>query len=101
EPEAFRQFPLAQDLALEAGKALDLGTFSVASGKRVEGPAARSASVDVPILGRIVDLEGRPVPGVRVKIEGYRCPRSGNLAEWLAGVKTGSPQWVTANVIDW
>jgi len=101
EPEAFGPFPLARDLALEAGKTMDLGTFNVATGKRVEGPAALAAPADLPILGRIVDLEGRPVPGVRVKVEGYRCPRSGNLDEWLAGVKAGSPPWVTANLIDW
>ena len=101
EPQAFKEFPMAKDRALEAGKALDLGTFNVATGKRVEGPAAQAAPADVPILGRIVDLEGRPVRGVRVKVEGYHCPKSGNLDEWLAGVKTGSPQWITASVIDW
>ena len=37
-----------------------------------------------PIEGRIVDLEGRPVAGARVKFEHILSPQDGDLATWLA-----------------
>jgi beta-lactamase regulating signal transducer with metallopeptidase domain/protocatechuate 3,4-dioxygenase beta subunit len=103
------------DSSLRAGELIDIGDIRIepAKAERADAteralqpsdqpkPTPHAKLADVPIVGRIVDLEGRPVPGVRVKIEGYRCPKSGHLDEWLAGVKTGSPPWVTANVIDW
>ena len=55
----------------------------------------------MPITGRIVDLEGRPVAGVLVKLEGYRCPKSDDLTPWLEAVRKGAPPWVAANLIDW
>jgi beta-lactamase regulating signal transducer with metallopeptidase domain len=56
---------------------------------------------DVPINGRIVDLEGRPVAGVRVKIEELLSPKGKNLDAWLEKVRTGSPQWITGDLIEW
>jgi beta-lactamase regulating signal transducer with metallopeptidase domain/protocatechuate 3,4-dioxygenase beta subunit len=45
---------------------------------------------DWPIHGRIVDLEGRPVSNVRVKVEWQESPTDG-LDVWLQAVKSGKP----------
>jgi hypothetical protein len=63
---------------------------------------ARTAEpAEVPITGKVIDLEGRPVAGVHVRLEGYRHPKENRLDSWLEAVKSGSPQWVTARLIDW
>jgi beta-lactamase regulating signal transducer with metallopeptidase domain len=46
----------------------------------------------VPIAGRIVDLEGRPVDGAVVRVEQITLPES-DLTEWLAAVRRGEPPW--------
>ncbi|APW63706.1 carboxypeptidase regulatory-like domain-containing protein [Paludisphaera borealis] len=61
----------------------------------------KSLAVDVPITGRIVDLEGRPVAGVVVKIGGVKIPKGDDLSAWIEGVKKGEPPWVVARLIDW
>ena len=44
-----------------------------------------------PIEGRIVDLEGRPVAGARIKVERLWFPSEGTLADWLAGAADRNP----------
>jgi hypothetical protein len=77
---------------------VDLATFDVTTAKRIEAPAAQAHPADVPITGRIVDLEGRPVVGVPVKVELVRGPKSGDLTpldrwsqEWRAAVDCVQP----------
>jgi RNA polymerase sigma factor (sigma-70 family) len=41
---------------------------------------------DVPISGRIIDLEGRPVAGVRVKVLSIRSTANGSLDDWLKAI---------------
>jgi BlaR1 peptidase M56 len=43
---------------------------------------------DVPIRGRLIDLQGRPVVGAAIQIFGIRRHPSGNLDEWLKALKT-------------
>src|SRR6202034_3474572 len=38
---------------------------------------------DVPIEGRIVDLEGRPVPGATIRPLGISQPERGDLSAWI------------------
>ncbi|MGP0062865.1 MAG: sigma factor-like helix-turn-helix DNA-binding protein, partial [Isosphaeraceae bacterium] len=45
-----------------------------------------------PIEGRIVDLEGRPVAGVRVRVEQVWFAREGKLTDWLARAEDGGVQ---------
>ncbi len=59
--DAFQPFELAEKLNVEPGQVVNLGTYNVATGKRTLPPAATVGPADVPINGRIVDLEGRPV----------------------------------------
>jgi RNA polymerase sigma factor (sigma-70 family) len=42
---------------------------------------------DVPVTGRIVNLEGKPVPGVTITVTGIESPPGGSLTPWLQAVK--------------
>ncbi len=43
---------------------------------------------DVPICGRLLDLQGRPVAGVQVRIDGsLYTPEKGDLTTWLSTLK--------------
>src|SRR5205085_6671635 len=45
---------------------------------------------DLPVHGRIIDLEGRPIPNVPIKIGHPRgAENDKDLSDWLAGVKAG------------
>jgi len=96
EPERFKQFELAGNLSAEPGQVIDLGTFNAAAGKLIKAPEKQTAAEtkDVPINGRIVDLEGRPVTGVSVKVGGVQGPKTGDLTAWIEGVKKGEPPWI-------
>ncbi len=94
EPETFKPFELAKDMKLEPGQSVDFGTVDVNTGKRIgDAPAAKAATADVPITGRIVTLEGRPIAGVTVKVSGVQGPTTGDLTAWIEGVKKGEPPW--------
>ena len=46
---------------------------------------------DLPVRGRVVDLEGRPVEGARLRLLQIRSPKAGeNLGPWLEAVKLGA-----------
>ncbi len=66
---------LAQAEGYAFGVANDLG-----DGRELALQLARD---DVPISGRIIDLEGHPVGGVMVKVVAVRIPAKGSLDEWL------------------
>jgi len=53
-------------------------------------PVVLTLARDLPIRGRVVDLEERPVEGVRVGLISLRgSATSGDLGPWLAAAKTG------------
>ena len=43
---------------------------------------------DVPILGRVIDLEGKPVAGVQVRVRGIQVPRDGDMVAFINALKT-------------
>ena len=94
EPEAFQPFELAEKLNVEPGQVVDFGTYNVTTGKCIEPPAAQATTADVPITGRIVNLEGQPVAGVSVKVGGVQGSKSGDLTAWIEAIKKGEPPWI-------
>ena len=50
-------------------------------------PVLRLARDDVPIRGRVIDLQGRPVAGARIQLVAILRPNSGSLDEWLDALK--------------
>jgi len=98
--DAFEPFALAEKLTVKSGQVVDLGTYNVVTGKRTVAPGGNERA-DVPIRGRIVDLEGRPITGVTVTTGSFLVPKSGDLSAWLEAVRRGEPPWVAARHIDW
>ncbi len=110
EPETFKAFALARDLKAEPGQVIDLGVFNAATGKPIGGPQkpaaaereqGKAATRTMPITGRIVDLEGRPVSGVTAQITQIQKPKGDILDPWIEAVKRSEPPWTAAdNLID-
>jgi RNA polymerase sigma factor (sigma-70 family) len=110
EPERFPSFDLARNLSAKSGKLIDLGTFNATTGKPIEraekpaetkGQERKAATRTMPITGRIVDLEGRPVGGVTVQITQIQKPKGDILDPWIEAVKRSEPPWTAAdNLID-
>jgi hypothetical protein len=50
-------------------------------------PVLRLARDDVPIRGRVIDIQGRPVAGATIQLVGILRPASGTLDEWLDALK--------------
>jgi hypothetical protein len=46
---------------------------------------------DVPVMGRVVDLEGRPVVGATVRVGMISSPAGGDLTPWLSAVAARQP----------
>jgi len=93
----FKRFPIAVKLTVQPSQAIDLGTFDVTTGKRVEVPAEPAKTVEaatVPIRGRIIDLEGRPVAGVKVTPGSYQTLKAGSLTAWIDATRQGKPPWI-------
>ena len=106
EPGAFKAFEVAHNLKAEPGQVIALGTFNAATGmpaKEPEQPATENAAQakdpagKMPITGRIVDLEGRPVAGASVQITQITKPKGDNLNPWIESVKRGEPPWIVYN----
>jgi len=98
-----KAFELARNLKAEPGQVTDLGMFNAATGQRIkelEKPTAarskqgKAATRNMPITGRIVDLEGRPVAGATVQVTHITKPKGGDLDPWIEAVKRGEPPWI-------
>ena len=48
--------------------------------------AVRLGRDDVPVAGRLIDLEGRPVAGAKVRVASILGPTGGDLTPWLKAV---------------
>ena len=67
---------------------------------RGKEPTLRLVTDDVPIAGRVVDLEGKPVAGVTVRVGSIITAKGGNLDAWLAAVRRGEFTWTAAQHLD-
>src|SRR5207247_7139493 len=54
----------------------------------VEATTLRLVKDDAPISGRILDLQGKPVVGAKVRVRNIRWPRQGNLTAFVQALKT-------------
>ena len=52
---------------------------------------------DAPIRGKIIDLEGKPISGVTIRISAPTDGKEGSLDPWLAGIRAGEPPWTVHN----
>ena len=74
----------SQIVATAAGFGPD---WAVASPAGNESLVLRLVSDDVPIRGRLIDLEGRPVAGARVGVSFLKTDASGRLDHFLELVR--------------
>lgn len=44
---------------------------------------------DLPLRGRVIDLEGRPIAGTSVKVSAPQAAKEDDLSQWSAGIKAG------------
>jgi RNA polymerase sigma factor (sigma-70 family) len=47
---------------------------------------------DVPIKGRVLDLQGKPMAGAEVRIVGFRDPKKGDLTAFLEALKSNKEE---------
>ena len=52
---------------------------------------------DEPVEGRVIDLEGRPVAGVKAEVISLTTNRKNDLSAWLASLKNGVPTFVVGD----
>ncbi len=83
-------------------------SFNLAFGQAIktsEQPAdikdeqGKVSARDVPITGRIVDLEGRPIQGVRVQVDSTNKAKEGDLTPWIEAMRRGEPSWVAYRLL--
>ncbi len=65
--------------------------------KATEDVSLRLVRDDVPLSGRLVDLEGNPIAGVTVRIGGLAADDDEDLTPWLEAVRRGELIWQAAN----
>ncbi len=108
-PERFMAFAMLEDLTAEPSQVIDVGTFNAENQQRVKGPEhppltrdarAEAALREVPVNGRIVDLQGRPIAGVTVRVSSITRARGGDLTPWLEAVRRGEPPSVAVRQLD-
>ena len=56
-----------------------------------KGDQGKVIDSDVPITGRIIDMEGRPIPGVTVLVGSVTQAKEGVLGPWLEAMRRGGP----------
>ncbi len=65
-PGGLDAFYLTNALTIEPGKPINLGTFNAEAGRRIEDPEAAQQPPPAMIKGRVVDEQGKPIPGATV-----------------------------------
>ncbi len=85
--------PWASSTVVAQAEGFGIGWAVLPDKKGKKGDAAgltiRLAKDDVPLEGRIVNLEGRPVPGVTIRPKRLLEPEKGDLAGWISAAKDG------------
>ena len=74
-----------------------VGWWSRDESKPDENPKMILVTDDTPINGRLVDLEGKPLAGVSVRVENIMAAKNQNLVPWLAALEGGQIFWEAIN----
>jgi protocatechuate 3,4-dioxygenase beta subunit len=86
-PDGAFHFRVEKDVLAGAGAvaavSAGLGPGWTRPDKAGGGLTLTLARDDVPLTGRVIDLQGRGVPGVEVNLVGLFVPPGGNLVSWL------------------
>jgi protocatechuate 3,4-dioxygenase beta subunit len=85
EPEYPEQTPRVTAAAPGYGP----GWVEVRPDSKRDDLTIRLVTDDMPITGRIIDLEGRPVPGASVRVLQINAASEETLDRWLAAAKAG------------
>jgi beta-lactamase regulating signal transducer with metallopeptidase domain/protocatechuate 3,4-dioxygenase beta subunit len=103
----FKDFEVARDFVAEPGRTVDLGTFDVNTGKKVAASTAAAEAkpipdvkpANVPITGRVIDLEGRPIPGVAIEALERSPVGPGAVDPWIEAARRGDPDWKLRQIV--
>ncbi len=89
DPDPARAGAGSHVLALADG----FGPTSGPAGEPGREPTLTLARDDAPIEGRVVDLEGRPVAGVSVRVASVQVPKTGTLDAWIEEARLDRKAW--------
>jgi RNA polymerase sigma factor (sigma-70 family) len=64
-----------------------LAVHSAGALEPAAGLTLRLVKDDVPVRGRVLDLQGKPLAGVTVRVESLSTPAAGDLSPWLAALE--------------
>jgi protocatechuate 3,4-dioxygenase beta subunit len=75
-------------IAVAEGFGLGLPPFDIKTGFVDRDVTLRLAPDDVPLDGRVLDLQGKPVAGATVRVRGIRVPRDGDLKSFVDALQS-------------
>ncbi len=79
--------PWDQTIVVAVAAGYGLGIQDHGQGKSQRTDLTIRLARDVPLTGRILDLQGKPVAGVTVRVHGLHAPHRGDLAAFLQALK--------------
>src|SRR5262249_40560201 len=78
-------------VAMAGGLGLAASDLGPATAANRTDLTLRLVKDDVPLTGRVLDLQGKPIAGVRLSVQGLHWPREGDLTPFLQDLKEKKP----------
>ncbi len=87
--KSYKPAPWEEAIVVAAAKGYGLGMPERRAGKSGSNTALllRLAKDDAPLKGRILDLQGKPVAGAIIRVQGLHAPVKGDLAAFVNALK--------------